>query len=154
MNIPGGSNRNFNEALNYATKPEIQLLWTPFTLDDALVDAPMMKRVLESMLYDPASPVQGFRSYFDTPVPFDTDKLQGQHMITAYWRETTLTNDYHFASRDWSINLGGFGWTDKEGSWSRAFQTNPYEEAGTFLSHYIVTTAPRHFDVARWPAWP
>ncbi len=106
------------------------------TLDDLLRDAPMMKRVLEAMLYDPDAPVQGYRSYSNSVIP------GGWHTIIAYHRSVWEGLDYHYATQALNPVTNLWDWTDKENE-ENAVRVNPYYESGTFLSHYLINTAPR-----------
>ena len=101
-------------------------------IDFLYSDASIMKRALEALLYDYASPIQGYRCYATDAIPFNATTKTGWHMITAYWRNTIIGYDYHYATNDYDpVTATWNHWSDKESD-AKVVTTDPYKESGTF----------------------
>lgn len=139
MNIPGNP-VDFDTAVEAAKN--VGILWPDATLDDALVDAQMMKRVLEALLYKQGSVIRGYRASGLVP--------DGWHKIRAYYHPNSFSIrapvDYHFSTETFDLTNHEQVWTEK-GGWGNAVRRGDDSfgifHNSTFVGEYYVAGAER-----------
>ena len=105
----------------------------------------MMKRVLESLLYDwNHGHVYGYRDD-QAPVP------SGWHRIHGFHHNYGVTNDYHFSTESLHVDTPPYMtiWSEKAGADPARLGDNigvGVEWISTPVGSYIINTRPRWFD--------